>query len=230
VKLTSDLGRVPELSEVAAELGVSEDRVTEVLNAANQGTSLEAPVMEDDGASEMKDMIAVSVLGVWVWGALVPGGWLQRFCSDLSLHGHLSLPLLVAELENVVSCGDSCACMTWCAVACAVQDDRATPDEMMEDDMLKRCMESVLEELTPREAEVLRMHWGLDGQPERTLEEIGQMFNVTRERARQLESRALQKLKEHQGKIEGIMNELQLVTVEDGSSAGARASRGTRKT
>jgi len=48
--------------------------------------------------------------------------------------------------------------------------------------------------LDPREATILRYRFGLDGGPERTLEEVGEKFGVTRERVRQIETRALREL------------------------------------
>jgi RNA polymerase primary sigma factor len=55
--------------------------------------------------------------------------------------------------------------------------------------------ERLLEMLTPREAKVLRMRFGIGGEGEHTLEEVGQCFSVTRERIRQIEARALDRLK-----------------------------------
>jgi RNA polymerase primary sigma factor len=61
--------------------------------------------------------------------------------------------------------------------------------------LLKDELESVMKDLTEREARVLRLRYGLeDGKP-RTLEEVGKEFNVTRERIRQIESKALRKLR-----------------------------------
>ena len=53
----------------------------------------------------------------------------------------------------------------------------------------------VLASLTPREARVLRLRYGLDDGKARTLEEVGREFNVTRERIRQIEAKALRKLR-----------------------------------
>ena len=62
--------------------------------------------------------------------------------------------------------------------------------------MLKEQILSVLNTLTPREEKVLRLRYGLDDGRGRTLEEVGKEFNVTRERIRQIEAKALRKLKQ----------------------------------
>jgi RNA polymerase primary sigma factor len=60
---------------------------------------------------------------------------------------------------------------------------------------LKEQIEGTLNQLTDREAEVLKMRFGLMDSNEHTLEEVGQRFKVTRERIRQIEAKALKKLK-----------------------------------
>ena len=61
--------------------------------------------------------------------------------------------------------------------------------------VLKEQLEEVLETLTPREKKVLRLRFGLDDGRARTLEEVGHFFQVTRERIRQIEAKALRKLR-----------------------------------
>ncbi len=77
-----------------------------------------------------------------------------------------------------------------------IEDKRAvSPANATAYSMLKEQMETVLETLTEREAQVLRLRFGIgDGYP-RTLEEVGAIFNVTRERVRQIEAKALRKLR-----------------------------------
>ncbi len=70
-----------------------------------------------------------------------------------------------------------------------------SPEEFATNEMLKDEISQVLETLTEREEKVIRLRFGLeDGKP-RTLEEVGQMFGVTRERIRQIEAKALRKLR-----------------------------------
>lgn len=74
-------------------------------------------------------------------------------------------------------------------------DDAPAPSEVASFVMLKEQLDDVLKTLTPREAKVLRLRFGLeDGRP-RTLEEVGKEFDVTRERIRQIEAKALRKLR-----------------------------------
>jgi RNA polymerase primary sigma factor len=61
--------------------------------------------------------------------------------------------------------------------------------------MLKEQLIGILDTLTPREERVLRLRYGLDDGKPRTLEEVGKEFNVTRERIRQIEAKALRKLR-----------------------------------
>ena len=61
---------------------------------------------------------------------------------------------------------------------------------------LREEIEAALATLRPRDARVLRLYFGLDGGTEHTLEEIGNLFGITRERVRQLRDRALNKLRE----------------------------------
>lgn len=74
-------------------------------------------------------------------------------------------------------------------------DDSPAPADAAFTTMLREQLNEVLNTLTPREAQVLRLRFGLeDGRP-RTLEEVGKVFNITRERIRQIEAKALRKLR-----------------------------------
>ncbi|MCS7006597.1 MAG: sigma-70 family RNA polymerase sigma factor [Thermoleophilia bacterium] len=69
------------------------------------------------------------------------------------------------------------------------------PDELAEDTLQREALRSILSALSERERRVLEMRYGLDGQPPRTLDEVGRAFNVTRERIRQIEHQGLKKLR-----------------------------------
>lgn len=130
--LLQTLGREPTPAEIAAEMGVSEDRVREIQKIAQDPVSLETPIGEEEDS-------------------------------------HL---------------GDF------------IEDDRAiTPSDSVSSTMLKETLLTVLNSLTPREEKVLRLRYGVDDGRPRTLEEVGKEFNVTRERIRQIEAKALRKLR-----------------------------------
>jgi RNA polymerase primary sigma factor len=76
-----------------------------------------------------------------------------------------------------------------------IESDGETPEDQVSKNLLREDLESVLDTLSPRERDVLRLRYGLDDGRMKTLEEIGQIFNVTRERIRQIEAKALRKLR-----------------------------------
>ena len=77
-----------------------------------------------------------------------------------------------------------------------IEDEKsASPSEVVAFAMLKKQLISILDTLTPREEKVLRLRYGIDDGKPRTLEEVGKEFNVTRERIRQIEAKALRKLR-----------------------------------
>lgn len=76
-------------------------------------------------------------------------------------------------------------------------EESATPEESAATQLLKEQVQSVLSTLSDREQRILRMRFGLDGGKSHTLEEVGQQFAVTRERIRQIEAKALVKLRKH---------------------------------
>lgn len=131
-QLLQTYGREPTPEEIAAAMGISEERVREIQKIAQDPVSLETPIGEEEDS-------------------------------------HL---------------GDF------------IEDDNATaPSDMAESNMLKEQLLQVLSTLTPREEKVLRLRYGLDDGKPRTLEEVGKAFNVTRERIRQIEAKALRKLR-----------------------------------
>ena len=131
-QLVQELGREPRPDEIAAEMGVSEEKVREIIKIAQEPVSLETPIGEEDDSH------------------------LGDFIPD---------------------------------------DDAPAPAEAVAVTLLKEQLMDVLNSLTPREAKVLRLRYGLDDGKARTLEEVGREFNVTRERIRQIEAKALRKLR-----------------------------------
>lgn len=131
-RLMQELGREPAPEEIGRELELDPDRVREIFKIAQEVTSLEAPVGEDED----------SVLG--------------DFIPD---EGQLS------------------------------------PVDQASRQLLKDHLDEVLSTLSYREAKVLKLRFGLEGDKQMTLEEVGKVFGVTRERIRQIEAKALRKLK-----------------------------------
>jgi RNA polymerase primary sigma factor len=85
-----------------------------------------------------------------------------------------------------------------------VEDEKADdPYEQLEEKTVNVMLEDLLARLDPREATILRYRFGLDGGSERTLEEVGEKFGVTRERIRQIQNIALTKLRRMIEKLEG---------------------------
>jgi RNA polymerase sigma factor, sigma-70 family len=132
-RLLQELGREPTPREVADQMGVSVEKVIELMKVSQTPVSLETPVSEDN--------------------------------------------------ENRL--GDF------------VEDQTTlTPTEGADNQMLKEQITKVLESLTERERQVIQLRFGfIDGQG-RSLEEVGKAFHVTRERARQIEAKALKKLRQ----------------------------------
>ena len=74
-------------------------------------------------------------------------------------------------------------------------EDAPSPSELAAYTLLREQLDEIIQTLTPREAKVLRLRFGLDDGKARTLEEVGKEFNVTRERIRPIEAKALRKLR-----------------------------------
>lgn len=131
-QLVQELGRDPTPEEIAEVIGISEEKVREIMRIAQEPVSLETPIGEEEDS-------------------------------------HL---------------GDF------------IEDQEApSPADAASFALLREQLEEVLETLTPREKKVLRLRFGLDDGRARTLEEVGQIFGVTRERIRQIEAKALRKLR-----------------------------------
>ena len=131
-KLSQELGREPTEEEIASEMGISPERVGEILKISQQPISLETPLGEEE-------------------------------------ESHL---------------GDF------------VEDKKTIPPiDAVARRLLREKLEEVLNTLSPRERAVIKLRFGLDDDRPRTLEEVGKEFNVTRERIRQIEAKALRKLR-----------------------------------
>jgi RNA polymerase primary sigma factor len=131
-QLLQDLGRDPTLDELAREMGIPPERVSEIIRIAPEPLSLETPIGEEED-SHLADFI---------------------------------------EDHEAIS-----------------------PAEAASNMILREKIEESLNNLTPRERDVLKMRFGLDDGYSRTLEEVGRHFKVTRERIRQIEAKALKKLR-----------------------------------
>ena len=131
-QLLQELGRDPMPEEIAREMGISEEKVREIIKIAQEPVSLETPIGEEEDSH------------------------LGDFIPD---------------------------------------DEAPAPEESAAITILKEQLTEVLDTLTPREEKVLRLRFGLDDGRARTLEEVGREFNVTRERIRQIEAKALRKLR-----------------------------------
>lgn len=131
-QLLQEYGREPLPEEIAREMGISEDKVREIIKIAQEPVSLETPIGEEEDSH------------------------LGDFIPD---------------------------------------DDAPAPAEVAAFTLLKEQLMDVLDTLTDREEKVLRLRFGLDDGKARTLEEVGREFNVTRERIRQIEAKALRKLR-----------------------------------
>jgi RNA polymerase primary sigma factor len=83
-------------------------------------------------------------------------------------------------------------------------ENAASPYENLRGKNLNSDLHSMVDSLDKREAEIIRMRFGLDGRSELTLEEVGKKFNVTRERIRQLEYIALSKMRRAMAKNEAV--------------------------
>ncbi|MFW5719774.1 MAG: sigma-70 family RNA polymerase sigma factor [Candidatus Dojkabacteria bacterium] len=127
---------------------------------------------------------------------------LQRPPTDEEVAEYMKLELSkILEIKNIsqvptslqMSIGDDASSV----LADIIADESAqSPEKFAEYTYLKKQLKEALNELNDREKKVLELRFGLDDGIARTLEEVGQEFNVTRERIRQIEAKALKKLRE----------------------------------
>ena len=89
-------------------------------------------------------------------------------------------------------------------------DVKCQPDTVSTEKMLKEHIQELLKDLLPREAEVLKLRYGLEDGQVRTLEQVGKVFNITRERVRQIEFKAMKKLREpsKSAKLESYLSQV----------------------
>jgi RNA polymerase primary sigma factor len=91
-----------------------------------------------------------------------------------------------------------------------IEDENLIPQfDVLSQESLVRIVKEVLDSIEPREAHILRMRFGIDMDTDHTLEEVGQQYDVTRERIRQIEAKALRKLKHpsRSEKLESFLTE-----------------------
>lgn len=81
-------------------------------------------------------------------------------------------------------------------------ENAATPFENLRDKTLQADINAMIEELDEREAKIIKLRFGLEGQTPKTLEEVGEMFGITRERVRQLQNMALSQMRKNMYKME----------------------------
>ncbi len=78
-----------------------------------------------------------------------------------------------------------------------IEDNESSrPDSNCEEELLRQDLNRILSQLTPRERDIMHLRFGLDDGRQRTLEEVGRLFNITRERVRQIEHKAFRKLRQ----------------------------------
>ena len=168
---------------------------------ANQSKTIRLPVHLVDKISKMRKT------------AMILSEGLGRDPTDEELAMELQIPTSkVAHLKSVsvrpasldAPVGEDGDSSTFGGI---VGDENATsPYDNLRDKNLTADLHSMVESLDKREADIIRMRFGLDGHSELTLEEVGRRFNVTRERIRQLEYIALGKMRRAMAKNESVRN------------------------
>ena len=87
-----------------------------------------------------------------------------------------------------------------------IKDDQSlTPEQLANQTLLRNQLKEIINDLSPREQKILSMRFGFEDNVTHTLEEVGKEFGVTRERIRQIEAKALERIRQHRkiGKLEG---------------------------
>ena len=121
---------------------------------------------------------------------------LLELAADLEVNVH-KLRWLVQVTQPPISLDSPLGEDNSNEVGTAVEDTSApNPSQVASNILLKECMEQALASLSPREARVLRLRFGLGQERAYTLDEVGRKFGLTRERIRQIESKALRQLRQ----------------------------------
>lgn len=105
------------------------------------------------------------------------------------------LRFVIKSAKSIISLDTKMGDYEDCTLGELIEFDGETPEEQASKNLFCENLESVLDTLTPRQRDVIRMRFGLDDGREKTLQEIGNIFDVTRERIRQIEAKALLRLR-----------------------------------
>ena len=140
------------------------------INKVNKAfTKLEQEFEREPSLSEISDLLKISEDDV------------KETMRTNGRHVSVDAPLVNGEESNMLDVMQN--------------EDSPDPDSILMSDSLKKEVERILNTLTPREADVIRLYFGLSGQHPLTLEEIAERFDLTRERVRQIKEKALRRLK-----------------------------------
>jgi RNA polymerase primary sigma factor len=119
--------------------------------------------------------------------------------EDIAERMDLSVPkvrtILIAAREPIILGSYTDEDQDSCSIYLIADNDLISPEETIESLDLSAQISSALAALKPREEKILRMRFGIGKYPEHTLEEVGQDYALTRERIRQIEAKALRKLR-----------------------------------
>ena len=182
-QLLQELGREPTSEEIAERLGTTKQKVEEALEISRDPVSMDSPIGEEEDSSlgdfiEDENMLSPSDSADY---QMLKKELVREIMKIAQEPVSLETPIGEEEDSHL---GDFIP-----------DDDIPAPAEAAAFTLLKEQLMEVLDTLTEREEKVLRLRFGLDDGRARTLEEVGKEFNVTRERIRQIEAKALRKLR-----------------------------------
>lgn len=112
--------------------------------------------------------------------------------SEVELSRMYQIPGKLLSLDSAISDSEKCTLLEITA-----NDDFSAPDHQVNEESLRMDLDKVFRSLTGREAEILKMYFGIDRQGPMTFEEIGKKMKLTRERVRQIKEKALVSLRHH---------------------------------